>query len=132
MSDEIPDRRRAFGDALRGALAASGITQDDLAERMTADGHPVRQTAISQWITGRSEPDTPEVTFRVERALNVRPGSLSRHLGYLPVDAVRTITDLERAIDSDPRLSDLDRDALRLSLRAALQRRGGRGRPPKK
>lgn len=41
---------------------------------------------VSDWKRGRRTP-SPDQLFAIERALDVEPGRLSRHLGYVPADA---------------------------------------------
>lgn len=63
-------------------------------------------------IAGNATP-APQVVFAIERHLQVPPGALSQHLGYVPISA-----DDEPFIDAimrDRRLSDEQRDTL-LSL----------------
>lgn len=67
------------------------------------------QSTISTWIAGNATP-APQVVFAIERHLQVPPGALSQHLGYVPVSA-----DDEPVIDAimrDRRLSDEQRDTL--------------------
>ena len=62
------------------------------------------------WVNGDTEPTRPKV-WAIEQVLDARPGSLSRLLGYLPVDA-RPITSVPGAIDADPRLDEEGRRVL--------------------
>ena len=77
---------------------------------------PWAQTAVSQWLRGVTTPE-PEVVFAMERALALRPGDLSRHLGYLPVGSRAEPVGVEQAIQADPRLSDRVKRALTLTYR---------------
>ncbi len=74
--------RQAFGTAVAGALAVRDLTQ-----RALADALGVKQPTVSAWLSGESEPASA-VVFELERVLELPPGHLSRHLGYLPPDAV--------------------------------------------
>lgn len=64
------------------------MTQKELSDRL--DGR-VAQSTISEWTTGKSEPANPTVTFELEGVLKLKPGSLSGHLGYIPVSAAGTL-----------------------------------------
>ena len=71
----------------------------------------LRQPAVVAWEMGDNVP-AMEVVFGLERALGVRPGALSKHLGYLPLDAVKTVCSLRQAIEEDTGLSDAEKRAL--------------------
>ena len=124
---EPEERRKAFGDALRQALRVKGMTQEELAAGMTKG----RQPMISAWIRGKAAPDTPSLTFEVERVLGVDPGTLSVHLGYLPPEAVRTVASFESVLLADPGLNDDEKEMLLAGYRAAKRKTSRRGRPPK-
>lgn len=64
------------------------MTQKELSDRL--EGR-VAQSTISEWTTGKSEPALPAVTFEVELAVGADPGTLSGHLGYIPVSAAGTL-----------------------------------------
>lgn len=95
-----------FGTALAGALRARGTTQHGLGRSLG-----IGQSTISAWVADRAVP-SQFVVFKVEAALELSPGTLSRHLGYLPVDAAVPSTVLE-CIAVDPALTDGQRAALR-------------------
>lgn len=113
LSDELErggpgsERAEAFGRALRETLAAKGVSQIELGELLG-----VGQPTIANWLSGIREP-RHEYVFAVEKALSVRPGQLSRFLGYLPPEAVRTVVDTLRAIDDDPRLAQEAKEQLK-------------------
>ncbi len=104
--DDGPADGATFGSALAGALRARGITQHRLGRALG-----IGQSTISAWVADRATP-SHAVVFRVEEALEVEPGSLSRHLGYLPLDGTQPSTVLD-CIDVDPALSEGQRAALR-------------------
>lgn len=115
-----PDQRREFGEAL--AVSLDNRTAAWLgAEIARAVGKrsPITQSAVSQWVRGETEPERDYV-FAAERILDLRPGTLSRLLGYLPVDAksAKTVPD---AIDSDPALTDRAKAMLRAVYREAIR-----------
>ena len=116
------DRQRAFGNALREALAVQKMTQGDLAEVLG-----VRQPTVSGWINGISPPDSVDQTFAVERALKVRPGSLSRHLGYLPPEAVKNVATVRAAVMEDPTLSADEKSMILAAYDAATSTKRRRG-----
>lgn len=116
------ERLAAFGDALGAAMSAAGVTQVELAADLKTT-----QSAVSAWVTGKSEPDDPYAVFAVERAVKVRPGSLSRFLGYLPPEAVKVSASLEEAIDGDPYLDADARELLLNTYRTLSKSRRGRG-----
>jgi transcriptional regulator with XRE-family HTH domain len=75
-----PQRVR-FGQALRSTRANGHLTQGDIAMSLG-----ITQTAFSNWERGSVEPK-PEQVFDLEQVLGVEAGSLSRYLGYVPVNA---------------------------------------------
>jgi transcriptional regulator with XRE-family HTH domain len=122
MREATPEELAQFGAALADALIALGIDQKDFAVEMTREvGEPVSKSSVSQWAGGVHEPTRAKV-FAMERLLKLKPGTLSRHMGYLPASAkdVKSVLD---AIDADPKLSEGTRFILRASYNAALQAR---------
>lgn len=105
------ERAQLFGSAVAEALAVRNMTQLDLA---TALG--TTQSTISSWKNVRAVPDADTV-FAVEGVLDtvipMMPGSLSRHLGYLPLTAADAIPSAEDAIAQS---DDLDADGRKLVL----------------
>lgn len=95
-----------FGTALAATLRARGMTQHGLGRSLG-----IGQSTISAWVADRATPGHA-IVFRVERELGVSPGSLSRHLGYLPVDVAQPGTVLD-CIDADPALTPGQQAALR-------------------
>jgi transcriptional regulator with XRE-family HTH domain len=85
-----------FGEALASAMAAAGVSQNELAAQMN-----VKQPTVSAWCNADAEPRY-EVVFAIERALGAKPGQLSRILGYLPMEAVRITGGVEESIRDDP------------------------------
>lgn len=126
-SESSPEqRRRAFGAALDNLMAAHGTTQQDLGAKIGISS----QSSISAWKDGKTEPDR-ELVFRIERVMGVRPGHLSRHLGYLPLSATKIVDQTtEEAIVNDPALDDMGRKVLLSSYRTLIEgNRPKRGRP---
>lgn len=71
----------------------------------------VKQNTVSRWVNGSLTPEHFRV-FEIERTLNVPPGALSVHLGYLPVPADRVPCTIVDAIREAPELQDFHREAL--------------------
>ncbi len=80
-----------FGDALRRQI--EGRSQREFGDKVArAEGRvdangthlPYSQQQVSFWLSGQQEPN-PRQAFAIERALGLRPGSLSHLLGYVPV-----------------------------------------------
>lgn len=109
---EAPDLG-AFGDALADALSRLGWAQ-----RTLADALGMSQSTISHWKAGTSEPP-PRTVFAIEKTLNLPPGELSRHLGYVPARHVPALS-VEDAIAGDPRLSPQHRRVLRATYRELI------------
>lgn len=103
-----------FAEALRAALAARDMTRAELAERAGLKS----ASAVTNWLSGTKEP-RPDNVFAVERVLELKPGTLSRHLGYKPA-GVTELPGVEEAIISDGRLSDAVRESLITLFRIAV------------
>lgn len=73
------------------------------------------QSQVSDWVNG-IEP-LPSQVMAIERALELRPGTLTRLLGYLPIDA-KPPRSFEDVISSDPKLGLQARAGLRALYRA--------------
>lgn len=110
---------KAFGKALSAALAARGLTQNDLADTI---GNT--QSAVSSWTLGAAAPFA-KVVFAAEAALRLPPGHLSEKLGYIPVKAEPPAS-VERSVLEDPLLDEHDRRVL-ITLYEQLVE--GRARP---
>lgn len=81
-----------FGDALGKALASSPKSQSVVAGELG-----VSTSTMSSWKLGQP-PALPAMVFALEGALDLPPGHLSRHLGYLPVDEPGPDDPIEAAI----------------------------------
>lgn len=64
---------------------------------------PVAQPMIARYLSGEATPE-PRRVFAIEQALELRPGSLSRLLGYVPAGAVPAV-DVAQAAAEDPDLT---------------------------
>lgn len=71
----------AFGEALRTARLAAGLNQKALGSALD-----VTASAVGNWERGIDEP-SPARVRQLEEAMDLTPGWLSRHLGYVPLDA---------------------------------------------
>ncbi|MDQ4090669.1 MAG: helix-turn-helix transcriptional regulator [Actinomycetota bacterium] len=91
---------------LAEALKAREMKQEDLARLLGTT-----QSSISGWINGKYEPAAATV-FTVERSLGMDPGTLSRPLGYLPVEPASRSVSVERAIAQSTLLDGEQKAAL--------------------
>ena len=117
---EDDERRLAFGRLLAEALKARKMRQDDLARTLGTT-----QSSVSGWINGKYEPAAATV-FTIERCLNMDPGTLSRPLGYLPVEPASRSVSVEGAIAQNTQLDEEQKAALS-TLYRVLVKRGGAG-----
>lgn len=94
-----------FGEALRFHLKDQGRTYPWLVERVAeiTGRPPLDPSTVTRWIVGDYVPQ-PAVTFAIEKALGLGPGTLSRSLGYLPTDAAEFVT-VPAAVEADPQLT---------------------------
>jgi transcriptional regulator with XRE-family HTH domain len=113
-----------FGQALREARTAEGLSQAELARALGLKG----QSTVSGWEAGTTEPEREHV-FRLEDVLNQPAGKLSSILGYGPPvfdDSGRVkrapTPSIRRAIAADDTLSKQAKDALMATYRAFASR----------
>ncbi len=120
---ESEEESSGWGISLRAALDRSGLKSFQLAERMS-----VSQATVSTWLSGKRTPEPPTV-FRLEEVLRVPPGSISHHLGYLPVsdpvtfdfaEPLRTAQLAREVLTADPRLSEDDIEIIMRIIERAL------------
>ena len=107
MHDELTDEmRNAFAAALQAATKDADIDSNQIAAEITkATGQKLTGAAVRKWSHG-GVPRTPQVVFKLERILGRPAGSLSRHLGYLPVGAPPTVA---QALEADDEMTPLGR-----------------------
>lgn len=119
MTLDLPSRTMGdFGETLRVALRNAGKTQTWLGEevaRIEGRSDAYFQTVVSNWCVGKAEP-SPMTVFAIEEALGLRGGSLSRHLGYLPLTA-KDQRSPEDAIRADPTLPEQVKKAVLVFMR---------------
>ncbi len=89
----------AFRASAEAAMAAADMDWYDLGRELG-----VTHQAVRNYFSGETYL-RPDRCFRIEQILGVQPGSLSRHLGYLPLDAVASRT-VPAAARADRRLDD--------------------------
>jgi hypothetical protein len=115
------EQRIAFGAALLEACERSGFGSSvKLAAKLDEAGSPYSQTLCSAWIRGASEPRR-DVIMLIEELTGTPPGGLSRHLGWLPLNA-GNFPDAETAILADPGLDPSEAKALVAALRSMKQK----------
>lgn len=93
-----------FSIVLSEALRAHEVSQTRLAELLGTT-----QSTVSLWATGKAVPD-PHTVFDIEEVLGLRPGQLSRVLGFLPVASEKAPIDIEDCISQ----LDLDVESKRM------------------
>lgn len=96
-----PEELQGFSAELTSLLASKGVTQTQLAEGVGAT-----QSVVSTWVNGTYRPAPPMVSD-IEVFLGVRPGTLTRHFGFLPLTFDQsTPSPVPDAIAADPDLTD--------------------------
>ena len=111
-------QRAAFSQALQRARKDAGLSQGALARRLH-----VSRSAVSQWELGLTAP-RPDTATKLERLLQLEPGSLGRLLGQVPADAVKPgSVSVSEAIEADPRLGRRERDLLIAMYRQLVRQR---------
>lgn len=112
MPSDEPDLA-AFGRAL-AARVKTKQERRELGERVG-----VGAEAMRLYMLGEREPDR-RIVFALERELDLKPGTLSHHLGYVP-NSARPTTSIDEAIEA----SDLSGEARRLLLALYREMRSG-------
>jgi transcriptional regulator with XRE-family HTH domain len=73
-----------FPDALRAAIAESGLSLDRIGYRLRQQGTPISLATLSSWQSGRRRPERAAslaALIRLEQIVDVPPGSLAALLG---------------------------------------------------
>jgi hypothetical protein len=100
--------RSAFGAALYSASSGAGFAKvSQLGAALREAGFEITDTQVKRWIDGASEPQRPLVTA-LEQLCDLNPGTLSRHLGWLPLN-VGKVSSIEEAIAADKSLGARER-----------------------
>lgn len=98
-----------FTVALAQEMRCAGVNQSELGRLAK-----VAPSMINAWVQGNTaKPDLDKVRD-VEDALRLPAGHLTRHLGWLPTDTEAPTADVLAVIEADPRVTDGQKDALRL------------------
>lgn len=108
-----------FVEALREQVQSHGGYRA-VAQLLAEEGLARSKDTVALWCQGKQRM-WPDEVFAIERVLDQRPGTLSRLLGYLPLDAVPALTP-EAAIETDGSLRGETRDALLDILRGVRAR----------
>jgi transcriptional regulator with XRE-family HTH domain len=113
------EQREAFRQALRHTREQRGLTQRALSR--TID---LTNSAVWQWEQGKAIP-RPEIVAKLEAALDLGPGVLSRLLGYLPITepTTKATMDVLEALQVDPKLGDRERKLLATIYRELVAQR---------
>jgi hypothetical protein len=110
-SSTTVEQRKAFSVALEAAMQSAGIrSAADLYRRGTAAGIDRTADTFNKWCRGETEIALTYVVI-LEQVCGVEPGHLSRHLGWVPVDADPSVT-IEQMILAEPDLSAAQKQAL--------------------
>lgn len=110
-SNTTTDQRKAFGVALEVAMAAAQIRSTaELHRRGVEAGIDKTVGSFVTWTRGGSEPGRPEVLI-LEDICGVEPGTLSRHLGWIPLGVSTEVT-IEQAVLAEARISDANKTIL--------------------
>jgi transcriptional regulator with XRE-family HTH domain len=120
------DQRQAFAKALRQALEDSRMSGRALARSLD-----LSQGGIAHWLRGETAPK-PATVARVERLLDLEPGTLARPLGYAVVteDPEGRAMNVTEAIKAEQRLGAREK-ALLLTIYRELLRQYGATDAPK-
>ena len=111
-------QRAAFSQALQRARKDAGLSQGVLARTLR-----VSRSAVSQWELGLTAP-RPDTTTKLERLLQLEPGSLGRLLGQVSADTAKPGSiSVSEAIEADPRLGRRERDLLLAMYRQLIRQR---------
>ena len=97
---EINSPRRAFGRAIVHQREVKGWSQYDLATRFG-----VSQATVGAWERAENMP-SPDDIFALEKTFGLKPGELSRHLGFVPASlkAATQEPTVEWVLGQDPKL----------------------------
>lgn len=113
---------KAFGEALARELNGWSRERFAIAVEDTS-GESVSVNAVRLWLAGTTEPTRAKV-FAMEKVLGLPAGAMSQHLGYLPVEAVPSLT-VEDAIRKDTSLAPAVRRFLLSSIEGERASRAG-------
>jgi len=106
--------RATFGAALYAAAARAGWSKpSQLGAAMREAGFSITDTQVDRWLRGMSEPQRPMVTA-LEQLCDLSPGALSRHLGWVPLNAGKAgnVVTVEEAVMADKSLGARERGVI--------------------
>lgn len=115
-------RREAFIRDLYGVMEQKGVTQRELRDELGWGSH----TTMNRWRHLIAEP-LPDEVFELERILGVAPGTLSAHLGYMPLKAER-LAGVEAAVEADQIIPPWGKEILLTAYREIMRSLGPRKR----
>ena len=113
------EQREAFRQALRHTRQQRGLSQRALSRAIG-----LTNSAVWQWEQGKAIP-RPEIVAKLEAALDLGPGVLSRLLGYLPITQppAKATMDVLEALQADPKLGERERKLLATIYRELVAQR---------
>jgi transcriptional regulator with XRE-family HTH domain len=113
------EQREAFHQAVRHAREQRGLSQRALSRKIG-----LTNSAVWQWEQGKAIP-RPEIVAKLEAALDLGPGVLSRLLGYLPITQPpdKATLDVLEALQADPKLGERERKLLATIYRELVAQR---------
>lgn len=97
-----------FTAALDKAMKRAGVNQSELGRRINS-----APSMINAWLNGNTGQPSLEKVRDIERALELSPGHLTRHFGWVPYEADAS-ADVVAAIEGDPSITPGNKDALTL------------------
>lgn len=113
-SSATPEQLESFGRALAATLEAKGLTSGALLGLTSGKTTEGSRSTVMSWLRGRVEPSRPKVVA-IEQVLGLKPGTLSRHLGWLPLNAGQ-VPGVETSILADPDLTATQKNILLAAL----------------
>jgi transcriptional regulator with XRE-family HTH domain len=108
------EQLESFGRALAATLKAKGLTTGALLHVASDKGGESGRNSVNRWILGKNEPSRPKVQA-IEAVLELEAGTLSRHLGWVPVGA-KDVPTVEAAILADSQLTASQKNILLAAL----------------
>lgn len=118
-TEEVDRRamREAFVKDLYLYLSDKNVTHRELRDAVPGIS---AHTEIQRWRHGIAEPP-PNVVFAIEDYLDLKPGSLSIHLGYLPPKVQPAPKNLVAMIEGDDRLPAWGKEILLTAYREIMR-----------
>jgi transcriptional regulator with XRE-family HTH domain len=98
----------SLGSTIRARRGELGLTQEELAERISADGEYLRQSDVSRLERGAVELPRRARLERIAAALGLSTGELLARSGWAKADAYFDMADVEPSARAMTGLPDLD------------------------